>query len=226
MHTTFTLYTKSGPGGTSAAGSAKPSCRQNHGPGRPREFDMDEALDQAMETFWIHGYHATSINDLSLSMGLTKGSLYKAFKDKKAIFLAAFERYVSGSVLGNFEQDLAAKRPPLELIQTLLVHYARISATARGTKGCLVTATAMEMLPHDPDIAKSVAAALGRIHDFLLTALRLGKQDGSLTAELDAQAAALFLLCVIQGMRVVGKTAPKVQALRQVVQLAMRTIST
>jgi len=194
-------------------------------PGRPREFDIDEALGRAMEIFWINGYHATSINDLTHGMGLTKGSIYKAFKDKKSIFLASFERYVTNGVVGKFEQGLATGRPPLELIRELLLHYAKISSATRGVKGCLVTATALEMVPHDPEIAKKVVNALGRIRSFLLKALTLGKRDSSLCAELDEQTTAFFLLCIIQGMRVLGKTAPKESDLNQVVQLAMRAIS-
>ncbi|MGH8569521.1 MAG: TetR/AcrR family transcriptional regulator, partial [Gammaproteobacteria bacterium] len=31
---------------------------------RPREFDLEEVLDKAVETFWSKGYEATSIRDL------------------------------------------------------------------------------------------------------------------------------------------------------------------
>lgn len=195
------------------------------GPGRPREFDFDEALRKAMEIFWTRGYHATSLNDLSEGMGLTKGSVYKAFKDKKAIFLAAFDLYVENGVVGNFEQGLAAGRPPSVLVRELLQRYARISSTVQGLKGCLVTATALEMVPRDPEVAEHVGYALGRIHGFLLKALTLGKQEGSFAADLDEEGAALFLLCVIQGMRVVGKTAPSEQELNGVVEMALRAIT-
>src|ERR1700733_16129953 len=63
--------------------------------GRPREFDMDVALDQAIRVFCEQGYSATSIGDLIDAMGLASGSIYKAFRDKRAVFLAAFDRYVS-----------------------------------------------------------------------------------------------------------------------------------
>jgi AcrR family transcriptional regulator len=53
---------------------------------------MDVALDRAVLVFRERGYHATSIGDLSEAMKLASGSLYKAFGDKRAIFLAAFER--------------------------------------------------------------------------------------------------------------------------------------
>src|ERR1700749_2173609 len=61
--------------------------------GRPREFDMDEALDQAIRVFSEQGYHATSIGDLIDAMGLASGSIYKAFRVKRAVFFAAFDRY-------------------------------------------------------------------------------------------------------------------------------------
>ena len=63
--------------------------------GRPREFDMDKALDRAIRVFCERGYHATSIGDLIDAMGIASGSIYKAFHDKRAVFLAAFDRYKS-----------------------------------------------------------------------------------------------------------------------------------
>jgi TetR/AcrR family transcriptional regulator, transcriptional repressor for nem operon len=54
---------------------------------------MDVALDRALLVFREHGYHAASLGDLGSAMKLTPGSIYKAFSDKRAIFLAAFDRY-------------------------------------------------------------------------------------------------------------------------------------
>src|ERR1700758_1121222 len=62
--------------------------------GRPREFDMNAALDKAIRVFREQGYNATSIEDLTAAMGLASGSIYKAFKDKRAVFLAALDRYM------------------------------------------------------------------------------------------------------------------------------------
>ena len=56
---------------------------------RPREFDISDALDRAMEAFWRHGYEATSMADLMEAMSLQKGSIYKAFNDKHSLFMAA-----------------------------------------------------------------------------------------------------------------------------------------
>src|SRR6266403_5867536 len=68
------------------------SVTVSRGRGRPREFDIDTALDKAARVFRERGYHATSIADLTEAMELASGSVYKAFKDKQAVFLATFER--------------------------------------------------------------------------------------------------------------------------------------
>src|SRR5580658_4733002 len=71
------------------------TMERSRGPGRPREFDMDKALDQAIGVFRARGFHAPSIGDLKDATALTAGRIYKAFKDKRAVFLAAFERYAT-----------------------------------------------------------------------------------------------------------------------------------
>src|ERR1700726_2934058 len=61
--------------------------------GRPREFDIDRALERAMELFWRQGYEGTSVADLTRELGLTRPSLYAAFKSKEALFLRALDLY-------------------------------------------------------------------------------------------------------------------------------------
>jgi AcrR family transcriptional regulator len=62
------------------------------GRGRPREFDVEGALEKAIDVFRQRGYDGTSMTDLLDGMALSRGSLYKAFKDKRSVFLAAYER--------------------------------------------------------------------------------------------------------------------------------------
>ena len=66
-------------------------------PGRPREFDIDEAVESAILVFKSRGYHGTSVQDLTEGTGLARGSLYKAFHDKRTLFLAALDHYTAGA---------------------------------------------------------------------------------------------------------------------------------
>ena len=60
---------------------------------RPREFDPEKALKGATDIFWRQGYKATNLPDLLAAMGLTRGSFYKAFRDKESVYLQALDHY-------------------------------------------------------------------------------------------------------------------------------------
>ena len=64
--------------------------------GRPREFDLDKALEHALQVFWRKGYEGASMADLTETMGITKPSLYAAFGNKEELFRKALDRYVDG----------------------------------------------------------------------------------------------------------------------------------
>ncbi len=64
-------------------------------PGRPRAYEPDQVLDRALRVFWTKGYEATTVDDLTAAMGLSRPSLYNAYGDKEALFLRCMERYTS-----------------------------------------------------------------------------------------------------------------------------------
>src|SRR5271154_1761032 len=121
-----------------AAPSLKPQ-----GPGRPREFDIDAALDKAVRVFCERGYHATSIADLTDAMELASGSIYKAFKDKRAVFLAAFDR--SRLLRGESQRQLLDTcKSGRDKIRDLLNYYVDCTHGENGQRGCLVVNSAAE----------------------------------------------------------------------------------
>jgi TetR/AcrR family transcriptional regulator, transcriptional repressor for nem operon len=61
--------------------------------GRPRSFDVEAAVERAMDVFWSRGYHATALPDLLRATKLSRGSLYAAFGNKHSLFLRALDRY-------------------------------------------------------------------------------------------------------------------------------------
>ncbi len=64
--------------------------------GRPRVFDVDEALDRALRVFWRKGYEGASLSDLTKAMRINRPSLYAAFGNKEALFRRALDRYAEG----------------------------------------------------------------------------------------------------------------------------------
>ena len=192
--------------------------------GRPREFDMDVVLDKAVRVFCERGYHAASIADLTEATELTSGSLYKAFGDKRGIYLAALTHY-KASRDAELRTVLARARNGFDRVRVALTHYAEASHGARGRLGCMVVTSAAELATFDDELAQWVAASLRRNETLLAGLLRDGVADGSIPAHVDPGATARLLLCVIQGMRVVGKTGGTRKEMLALVDVALKTLA-
>jgi TetR/AcrR family transcriptional repressor of nem operon len=189
-------------------------------PGRPREFDLDQVLDRAIGAFSEDGYAATSLGKLTAAMEITEGSLYKAFRDKRDVFLAAFERYVRlrGERLAR---ELANTITGRDKVRALLAVYAEVSHGKAGRRGCLVVGSAVGLASSDPEMAKRVATVLSSQERRLVEFIEAGQADGSVSSRVDAAITARLLLCVVQGMRVLGKTGRSREAMADLVDSAL-----
>lgn len=192
-------------------------------PGRPREFAIEDALDKAIVVFSERGYHAASISELKEAMGLTAGSLYKAFKDKKAIFLAAFDRYkqVRNALL---DQEIGAGTNGRDRVFRMLRFYAEASHGESGRQGCLVVGTAIELAVYDAEAAERVGRSMARSEALFNRLIHEGQADGSISKRIDPDATARLLLSVTQGLRVLGKTGPDRDQAFSVIDAAMKLL--
>jgi TetR/AcrR family transcriptional repressor of nem operon len=193
------------------------------GPGRPREFDTDAALDKAITRFSEYGYHGTSISDLNACLGLTSGSIYKAWGDKRGLFLAALDRYMtqrSEAIAACLASELSGKKK----IELLITQYALLSSEVAGRTGCLVIESAVELSLADNEISKLIAAQQTRQQEQLLRLLEEGQMDGSIRTEVNAANMAKLLLTIQQGMRILGKTGSDTSTMLGMVDELMRLL--
>jgi len=180
--------------------------------GRPREFDVDEAIESAMQVFWSGGYNGTSLPDLIAGTGLSRGSLYKAFGDKRGLFLLALDRYAASSG-DRLSATLRERGDAKVVIRKALLRYAELSIGIAGQRGCLLLATATELIPHDAEVAQRASRMFAGVQNLFSDAIERGKNAGEIKKMVDSAVLAQFLLCFIQGMRAVGKTGlTKVEA--------------
>ncbi|WP_219726152.1 TetR/AcrR family transcriptional regulator [Castellaniella caeni] len=184
---------------------------------------MDQVLDAAVEVFRERGYNATSVADLRTAMGLTSGSLYKAFGDKRAIYMAALDRYID-SRDESITRQLSKAHTGREKVLAVLRSYAEVSHDEEGRRGCMVLSGLTDVDTFDAAVARRLHEALAhveqRFHDFI----SMGIRDGSLPDRLDAQASARYLLCVVEGLRALGKHGAQASEIEAVVNRAMRAL--
>ncbi|RMV78200.1 Transcriptional regulator, TetR family [Pseudomonas caricapapayae] len=126
--------------------------------GRPRTFDRDVAITQALHLFWEHGYDATSLSQLKANMGggITAPSFYAAFGSKQALFNEVIERYLAthGRVTDSLF-DMAL--PPRAAIELTLRQSAKMQCEPDHPKGCLV---ALGLMSACSEESKAISAPL------------------------------------------------------------------
>ena len=125
---------------------------------RKKEFDVDAVLDKAMHAFWKYGYQATSLNDLLDCMQIQRASLYNAFGDKRTLFLDTLHRYDL-----IYHRSPLAKRmktaSPRQAMMALFQDKVTLEQEKDVRYGCFLINTALELSPHDPEVAEIVGTS-------------------------------------------------------------------
>src|ERR1700760_4943310 len=123
----------------------------SRGRGRPRAFEPETALAQAMEVFWSDGFAATSLDDISAATGLNRPSLYGAFGDKRALYLRAYSQYRK-RVNESFAPLFAAHEPlRTKLTRILTAALDLYLSGPDGPRGCFTVLSAASEAIADPD---------------------------------------------------------------------------
>jgi len=128
--------------------------------GRPRTFDREAAITQAMHLFWEHGYDSTSLSQLKagIGAGISAPSFYAAFGSKQALFNEVMEHYLNthGRVTDSlFDTTM----PPREAIELTLRRSAKMQCEPDHPKGCLVS---LGLMSACSDESKVISEPLAR----------------------------------------------------------------
>lgn len=187
--------------------------------GRPRNFDLDEALDRALVIFWRQGYEGTSLTDLTEAMGIGKPSMYAAFGNKEQLFRKALQRYTAGP--GSYGVRALAERTAREVAEAFLRGAAEATTRPQCPQGCLGVQGAL---------ATGAAGRPG--HDVLVEwrnavradldqRFRRAVTEGDLPGDADTARLAAYVMTVAFGIAVQAATGLTHEELDGVVDMAM-----
>ena len=190
---------------------------------RPREFNVDTALESAMQVFWTKGYESTSLDDLCAATGLARSSLYAAFGDKRALLLRSLDRYEEQGI-SRITAALTRPVPVREAIADFIDDLIDRIVAGPGRRGCFVGNCAAELARHDREATQRVRRSMGRAEATFRVALVRARQRGEIGRDADVDALARFLVAGIQGLRLVGKAKPDRAVLDDIAAVMLRCL--
>ena len=189
--------------------------------GRPREFDVDKALDLALQVFWRKGYEGASMADLTETMGITKPSLYSAFGNKEELFRKALDRYVDGP--GGYFQVALAKPTVRAVVEHLLFQSADAVTDPNHPPGCLAVQGALSCGDAAESIKQELMSRRAKGEQDLRQRFERAIAEGDLPQGSDAADLAAYLSAILQGMAVQAAGGTTREQLRKIAEMALRT---
>lgn len=185
---------------------------------RPREFDTDTALDQAIGVFREHGFEGSSAQMLVDAMGIGRQSLYVAFGDKWQLYRAAVRRYGMGECAAHIE----ALRSGARAIDGIEAMLRRVVETA--DRPCLGVGSICEFGTSHADLAEIRTALGAPLRAAIADRIRDAQQEGDASTDLEPEITADYLITSIAGLRVAGRSGADRATLAGLATLALRAV--
>lgn len=190
--------------------------------GRPRAFDMDEALDAAMEVFWRKGYEGASMVDLTTAMGISSPSLYAAFGSKEGLFHAVLDHYDKDRE--GFLSDVLAQPTAREAAARFLYGVADRATDPDGPPGCLLVQSGLSCSDEASDIPKELAQHRAATELTLRERFECAKSDNDLPKDANPAALARYLVTVANGICVQASSGVTRKSLHQIAEMALAAL--
>jgi AcrR family transcriptional regulator len=192
--------------------------------GRPRAFDPDVALAQAVDAFWDAGFAATSLDDLTQATGMNRPSLYGAFGDKQELYRKAFDLYRlrTREALGEaFSGDHPLRVALRKVYETAISIYLTGDS---GPRGCFVIGTAVAQAVTDPDIRAALADVLREVDDAFAARMARARRSGELSADADPAKLARLASAVLYSLTIHARAGAGRAALESIADAAVDVI--
>ena len=190
------------------------------GMGRPRAFDADAALDQAMEVFWRHGYEGATIAQLTEAMHINPPSLYAAFGSKEGLLKAALDRYTEKR--DAWMEKVLGAPTAREVAERFLMEHADAQTDPANPPGCLLVQGGLACGTGSANVPFELAARRNHTEDQLRERFVQAKAERDLGDGADPASLARYLSAVTSGMCVMASSGADRYALREIAAVSLK----
>jgi len=191
--------------------------------GRPRNFDREKALTQALDIFWRRGYQPASIAELCKAMGINAPSLYATFGNKASLFLEAVRFYEAkywDAPSRKFEEEPDLYRAVAEFFRDA----AHILLSPDTPCGCMLVLGAINVSEDAKEVTKSVRELRFVTKGMFAKRLMRGLAEGQLPADTDIPALATALNTMFEGLSIQARDGLSQSELETIASHAVRLL--
>ena len=194
--------------------------------GRPRSFDRDQALQQAMQVFWSKGYEGTTMADLCAAIGVKAPSLYSAFGDKDALFrevMEVYSRTISAEPLRLLQAGKGIREDLLAMLRASVRMYSG-KTTVPGLpagKGCMVVISAINCAPENSQHSDALSQRRHKRRNEIRARLLQAQREGEIRADADVTALGDFYTSFLNGLALGARDGVSTARLAATLQHAM-----
>jgi TetR/AcrR family transcriptional repressor of nem operon len=187
---------------------------------RPKEFSVEEALEQGMHLLWSQGYEATSLEDLISAMHLSKSSFYDTFGSKHNFLLTALTHY-SDVIVGQIAGDLQKGSAFSAISRSFDL---ALNPPGKWPRGCFIQNCAVELAHRDPRARAGVCKGFKRLEQGYYQAVIRGQENGEFARTQDAHTLGRYLVSSLNGLQVLARAGIEDRALREVVKVTLAVL--
>jgi AcrR family transcriptional regulator len=190
-------------------------------PGRPRSFDIDKALDRALEVFWHKGYEGATLPDLTRAMGINRPSLYAAFGNKEALFKKAIDRYAEGP--GCHVREALTQPTARLVIERLLHGTVDLVTNRRNPRGCIMVQGALACGDSADPVRRELVKRRTADKAALRERFERARSEGDLPPDSDPATLAGYVDTICHGIAVQAVGGVTRAELMRVAEMAIRS---
>jgi AcrR family transcriptional regulator len=190
--------------------------------GRPRCFDLEEALDRSLLLFWEKGFKNTSLDEIAEAVGVKKPSLYAAFGDKQMLFRKVLQRY--STKLSEPVQALDRYADIREAVNAFIELGIAGGCSKGHPRGCLLASAFADSALLPPNLAKEIKALVNQADQAVAQRLKKAVRDRQLPPDFDAKGTARFLITLMHGVALRVRAGESRADLQRMKKAALRCL--
>lgn len=180
-------------------------------------------LESASILFNTKGYKATSISDITTKAGITKGAIYKHFKDKSDLEKACLIQ-MTNSVLDNIVIKIKEAKDTETKLIGILDYFTKYAKAPPVKGGCPIMNAAIEADDGDPILKEVVCSIMTSIQLGIAKVIQNGIDRNQFQKDVNAIEYATMMYSAIEGGIMMMKVTDNHQHLMAVIRFLKRDI--